>query len=68
MCIQGCNVETRNLRPITKMEILAIHMLQYKCSQPNEQCTGKVFTHEEYVEHMKDHAKGVLPSKCPIGC
>lgn len=68
-CQNRCGGKNKDMRGISRLEMLAIQTLTYKCSEKNLCCqSGKIFSHDQYMKHMNDHKTGKVPEDCPNKC
>ena len=57
---------TKSMCQISRLEILAINTLQFKCTKNSPACENKIFRHKEYIAHMKKHTSDDIPEECPL--
>ena len=54
---------------MSKIEMsYVVKIFQYRCTETNFGCEHQRFTHEDYIQHLKDHANGKIPYHCPSKC
>ena len=63
-----CQTDNYTTRKLSKIELVTLKNLEYYCTADDILCHNCVYSHDDYVKHLRDHESGNYWCVCPLGC